>query len=292
MSRFGRVLTAMVTPFREDFTLDLDEAQRLARHLVGNGSDGLVVAGSTGESATLTHHEKVELFRAVKDAVGAGATVIAGTGTYSTADSVDLTREAEKAGADGVLVVTPYYNRPPQRGLLDHFRAVADASNLPVIVYDIPFRTGLKIDVDTLVRAAEHPNIVGVKDATNDFASATRLMARVPEGFALYSGNDDQTLAYQALGAVGVISVVSHVMGRRLQEQFAAFEAGDLATARAVQFEEARVHDALCAGNPIPIKAAVNMIGFRAGPPRPPLAPATDEEQAKVRKALETLGAL
>jgi 4-hydroxy-tetrahydrodipicolinate synthase len=169
---------------------------------------------------------------------------------------------------------------------------VADASNLPVMLYDIPFRTALKIETDTMLRAAEHPNIVAVKDASNDFGAVTQLAARMPEGFEIYSGNDDQTLAYQAIGAVGVVSVVGHVMGRKLLGQFEAFAAGELDRAREIQFLEARVHAALCASNPIPIKAAMTMLGFAVGAPRPPLRPATSEEEDAVRQALQTIGAL
>lgn len=291
-ARFGRVITAMVTPFREDGSLDIEEAQRVARHLVSHGSEGLVVAGSTGEGATLRDDEKVALFRAVVDAVSGDASVICGTGTYSTEHSVELTREAEKAGADAALVVTPYYNRPPQDSLLEHFRTVADASNLPILLYDIPLRTALKVDVDTLLRAAEHPRIVGVKDACNDISASTLLAARKPDDFEVYSGNDDQTLAYQSIGAVGVISVVSHVMGELLREQFDAFERGDMSRAREVQFIERRVHAALCTNNPIPIKAAMRTLGFAVGAPRPPLRAATPQEEESVRQALHEIGAL
>jgi 4-hydroxy-tetrahydrodipicolinate synthase len=292
MARFGRVITAMVTPFRPDGSLDPDEAQRLARHLIDNGSEGLVVCGSTGEGATLTDDEKETLFRAVIDAVAGDAKVVCGTGTYATEHSVHLTRAAEKAGADGVLVVTPYYNRPPQDSLLDHFRTVADASNLPVLLYDIPLRTTVKIEVDTMLRAAEHPNIVGVKDACNDISASTLLAAQMPDGFEIYSGNDDQTLAYQAIGAVGVISVISHVMGKQLLEQFEAFERGDIARAQEIQFLQRRVHADLLTSNPIPIKAAVEMLGFKVGAPRAPLRPATDEEKQRVKQALKEVGAL
>jgi 4-hydroxy-tetrahydrodipicolinate synthase len=292
MARFGRVITAMVTPFKQDGSLDVDEAQRLARHLIDHGSEGLVVAGSTGEGATLTDDEKSTLFRAVKDAVGTDAKVIAGTGTYATEHSVELTRAAEKAGVDGVLVVTPYYNRPPQDSLLEHFRTVADASNLPVLLYDIPVRSAIKIDVDTIVRAAEHPRIVGIKDACSDISQSTLLAARMPENFEIYSGNDDQTLAYQALGAVGVISITAHVMGELLREQFDTFERGDLARAREIQLVERRVHEALCTNNPISIKAAVNMIGFNVGAPRPPLRAANADEEKRIRQALSDIGAL
>jgi 4-hydroxy-tetrahydrodipicolinate synthase len=291
-ARFGRVITAMVTPFREDGSLNADEAQRLARHLVDHGSEGLVVAGSTGEGATLTDDEKVTLFRAVKDAVGGDASVIAGTGTYSTEHSIHLTREAEKTGVDAALVVTPYYNRPPQDSLLEHFRTVADSSNLPVLLYDIPARSAIKIDVDTIVRAAEHSNIVGIKDAGSDLAASTRMAALVGDDFEIYSGNDPETLGLQAIGAVGVISVISHVMGDLLLEQFDAFDAGNLARAREIQFLVQRLQPALLTNNPIPIKAAVRLLGFDAGSPRAPLRPASADEENRVREALGELGAL
>lgn len=290
--RFGRVITAMVTPFNQDGSLNLEEAARLAKHLVAHGSEGLVVCGSTGEGATMTDDEKIALFRTVKDAVGSEVSVIAGTGTYSTEHSVHLTREAEKAGADAALVVTPYYNRPPQDSLLDHFRTVADSSNLPILLYDIPLRSAIKIEVSTILAAAEHPNIVGIKDACCDIAASTLLAAHAPEGFEIYSGNDDQTLAYQAIGAVGVISVPAHVMGELLLEQFEAFESGNIERAREIQFLESRVHAAFCTSNPVSIKAAVNMIGFNVGAPRPPLRAATPEEEATIEAALKTVGAI
>jgi 4-hydroxy-tetrahydrodipicolinate synthase len=292
MARFGRVITAMVTPFNENGVLDYEEAQRLARHLVDHGSEGLVVMGSTGESATTTDDEKVRLYRAIVDAVGADAKVIAGTGTYSTEHSIHLTREAEKSGVDGALVVTPYYNRPPQDALVEHFKAVAESSNLPLMLYDIPIRTGTKIEVDTMLRAAEHPNIVAVKEASNDLSQATRLAALKPDDFEIYSGNDDQTLAYQAIGAVGVVSVIAHVMGDAILEQFTAFEAGNLDRAREIQFLERRVQEVLLSQNPIPIKAAMNMLGFKVGVPRPPLRPANADEEVKIREALSQIGAL
>jgi 4-hydroxy-tetrahydrodipicolinate synthase len=292
MARFGRVITAMVTPFRADGSLDVEEAQRLARHLVDHGSEGLLVSGSTGESATTTDDEKVLLFRAVKDAIGGDAQIIAGTGTYSTDHSIHLTREAEKAGVDAAFAVTPYYNRPPQDGLLEHFRAIAESSNLPVMLYDIPYRTTVKIEVDTMLRAAEHPNIVAVKDATNDLSQATRLAALKPDDFEIYSGNDDQTLAYQAIGAVGVVSVAAHVMGELLLEQFHAFESGNLARAREIQFLERGVHEVFLGQNPISIKAAMNMLGFNVGAPRLPLRAANADEEVKIREALSDIGAL
>jgi 4-hydroxy-tetrahydrodipicolinate synthase len=292
MARFGRVITAMVTPFREDGSLDYDIAQKLARHLIDHGSEGLVVAGSTGEASVLTDEEQVQLFREVKDAVGTDAVVIAGTGTNWTEHSIQLTREAEKAGADAALVVTPYYNKPPQDALLNHFRIVADSSNLPVMLYDIPGRTVTKIEVDTVLRAAEHPNIVALKDAGNDIATSTLLAAQKPDDFEIYSGDDGLTLAFLAIGAVGVISVQSHVMGDLLLEQAKAFESGDFKRAQEIQYMQRTTADALLTGNPIPIKAAVNMIGISVGAPRPPLRAATADEETKVREALATLGAL
>jgi 4-hydroxy-tetrahydrodipicolinate synthase len=292
MARFGRVLTAMVTPFAPNGELDLAEAQRLARHLVEHGSEGLVVAGSTGEGATLKDHERIELFRAVVESVGGEAKVVCGTGTYSTGHSVDLTREAEKVGADGALVVTPYYNKPPQDALIDHFATVADSSNLPVMLYDIPGRTALKIEVDTIVAAAAHPNIVAVKDSCTSISQSTLLAARKPDGFEIYSGNDDECLAYQAIGAVGVVSVQSHVMGDLIREQFDAFEAGNLDRAREIQFLVRRLHPALLHANPVSIKAALNMLGFNVGVPRPPLREANTDEKARITEALQELGAL
>ncbi len=292
MARFGRVITAMVTPFRQDGSLDLDEAQRLARYLIDHGSEGLVVAGSTGEAAVLTDEEQVSLFRAVKDAVGTDASVIAGTGTNWTEHSVSLTREAEKAGADAALVVTPYYNRPPQDALLEHFRMVADSSNLPILLYDVPGRTATKIEVDTIIRAAEHSNIVGLKDASNDIATSTLLAAQLPEGFEIYSGDDGMTLAYQAIGAVGVISVVAHVIGELILEQFEAFERGDIPRAREIAFRERRANDVLLKANPVSIKAAVKMLGFEVGAPRPPLRAATADEERNIKAVLQELGAL
>lgn len=287
-ARFGRVVTAMVTPFSDDGSVDLDEAQRVVRHLVDHGTEGIVVSGSTGEGAVLADREKADLFRAVVDAASGDAKVVAGTGTYDTHHSIELTREAEKAGVNGVLVVTPYYNKPPQDALLAHFRAVADASRLPVMLYDIPGRTATKIATDTMLRAAEHQNIVAVKQASSDFSATADFAAAKPDDFEIYSGNDDETLYLQALGAVGVVSVASHVAGERIRDQFDALERGDVGEARRIQLELLPVIRALfCASNPIPVKAAMGMLGFSVGPPRPPLRAATPEEQARVRAALE-----
>ena len=232
---FGRVLTAMVTPFTDDLALDLDAAARLAVHLVDHGSDGLVVSGTTGESPTTTDAEKVDLLRAVLDAVGDRATVVAGVGTNDTRHTVEGARAAAEAGAHGLLVVTPYYNKPPQAGLLAHFTTVADATDLPVMLYDIPGRTATKIATETLVRAAEHERIVAVKDAVGDVYEGAWVMAR--SDLAYYSGDDAANLAWLAHGAVGLVSVVSHVAGLQYRAMVEAVLEGDLTTAQRVYRE-------------------------------------------------------
>src|SRR5215207_232863 len=210
--RFGAVVTAMVTPFRDDHGLDLDAARSLAAHLYERGSDSLVIAGSTGESPTLTHREKLDLFEAVIDVAKGKGKVLCGTGTYDTAETLELSREAERLGADGLLLVTPYYNRPPQRGLLEHFKRVANAVDVPVVAYNIPGRTGIRIEHDTLLKMAEVPNIVGVKDSTGDFQAISKLISEAPADFEVYSGDDWATFGYLCLGAVGVVSVATHVV--------------------------------------------------------------------------------
>lgn len=288
---FGRVITAMATPFAEDGSLDLSRARDLAQHLIANGSDGLVVCGSTGESPTLSFDEKRDLIGAVVDAVSGRADVIAGTGTYDTRDSIDLSQMAAEQGANGLLVVTPYYNRPPQSGLLAHFRAVARATDLPVILYDIPSRTARKIEHATLLALAEEPTIVGVKDAAGDLAGTARLVAEKPARFTIWSGDDALTLPMLALGAHGVISVASHLAGARIAEMIAAFTKGDVDGAAAIQRELTPLFEVLfITSNPIPLKAALAMIGQPVGDPRLPLIPATDQERSQIRRILDQLG--
>jgi 4-hydroxy-tetrahydrodipicolinate synthase len=291
--RFGSLVTAMVTPFRDDHAVDLDRAQELARWLVTNGSDAIVVAGSTGESPTLNHREKAELFRAVADAVHGQGLMIAGVGTYSTAETLELTEAAAAAGADGLLVVTPYYNKPPQRGLTAHFTAVADAADLPVILYNIPGRTALRIEHDTLLELAHHPNVVAVKDSTGDFQSISRLIAEAPDGFDVYSGDDWATFGYVCLGAVGVVSVASHLVGPQMHQLIDLIQTGDIPAARKIHETLTPLFNALfITSNPIPVKAALQMLGRGAGPTRLPLVPATPDEEARVRAALEDAGLL
>jgi 4-hydroxy-tetrahydrodipicolinate synthase len=291
--RFGSVITAMVTPFRDDYALDVDGAQSLAAWLLDNGSDAVFVAGSTGESPTLTHSEKSDLLRAVIEAATGKGKVIAGTGTYDTAETIELTKEAERAGADAVVVVTPYYNRPPQRGLNAHFTKVADSTGLPIILYNIPSRTACLIEAETLLRLAEVDNIVAVKDSTGDFQTAGRIMKESPPDFDLYSGDDWATFPLCCMGAAGIVSVASHLVGDRIHEMVELIETGDVPSAR-------KIHDDLMplfkglfvTSNPIPVKVALEIAGRPVGPPRLPLVPATTDERAKVEQAMRDAGAI
>ncbi|MDR6507536.1 4-hydroxy-tetrahydrodipicolinate synthase [Arthrobacter oryzae] len=232
---FGTLLTAMVTPFTEDGKVDYQQAAELAVKLVDDGCDGLVVTGTTGETSTLTDEENVGMFRAVKEAVGGRAAIIAGTGTNDTAHSVHLSRRAAEVGVDGLLIVTPYYNKPSQAGVRAHFEAIASSTDVPVMLYDIPGRSSIQIAPETMIRLAEHPNIVAVKDAKADFAAATRVMAETDLLF--YSGDDGLTLQWMAMGAVGLVGVTTHVATRRFRELIDAVNANDLGTARKINFE-------------------------------------------------------
>jgi len=236
MAAPGRVITAMVTPFDDDLAVDYGRAGALAQRLVEQDSDGLLVSGSTGESPTLTRDEKIELYRAVKQAIGDKAKIIAGTGSSSTADVIELTRAAEDVGVDAALVVCPAYNKPPQEGLYRHFKAVAEATALPMIVYNIPGRSGRNIDASTIIRLAAIENIVAVKESSGDFDQMTQIAAQTPDDFVLYSGDDWATLPAMAVGAVGVISVASHVAGPQISEMVRAFQDGDAERAKALHW--------------------------------------------------------
>ncbi|MDQ4068265.1 MAG: 4-hydroxy-tetrahydrodipicolinate synthase [Actinomycetota bacterium] len=294
MARFGAVVTAMVTPFHGEGGLDLDGAAALARWLGDHGSDGLVVAGTTGEGSTLTDDEKLDLWRAVAEAVT--IPVIANTGSNDTAHSVHLTRQAASCGAAAVLAVTPYYNRPSQSGIEAHFRAVAAATDLPVLLYDIPVRSGRKISHDVMVRLAlDVPNIAGVKDAAADVAATARLLAAVPsERFEVYSGNDDHTLALVALGAVGVVGVATHWCGVEMGELIAAVGKGDLATARELneRLQESYLFETSdAAPNPIPAKAMMRTLGLAVGECRLPMGPAPEGLEDRAREVYAALHA-
>lgn len=286
----GTMLTAMITPFGADGSLDLDGAQRLAAHLVGaQGNDGLVLNGTTGESPTTTDAEKASLIRAVREAVGDGVRLIAGVGTYDTAHSVHLAREAAAAGADGLLVVSPYYNRPPQAGLLHHFRTVADATDLPVITYDIPKRTGVAIEVDTLVRLAEHPRIVANKDAKGDLEAAQWAMARCDLGW--YSGDDILNLPLLSIGANGFISVVGHLVADRIRAMGEAFHGGDVCGAIAINRALLPVYTGIFRTQGVILtKAALALQGLPAGPVRSPLVDATADQIGQLERDLREGG--
>jgi 4-hydroxy-tetrahydrodipicolinate synthase len=284
----GRVLTAIVTPFREDGAVDFESFQRLARNLVENGSDGVVVAGTTGESPTLSDGERLDLFRAAVEAVGADATVVAGTGTYSTAHSIHLTEQAHELGVDGLLVVTPYYNKPPQRGIVAHFEAIAEASDKPIVVYNIPSRSVINIEPETISRLAEIETVHAVKQAHDDLDEARHIVA---SGLTLYAGDDNLIQPFLELGGIGGICVHTHVVGPQVAEQVQAMHAGDTERAREIDRALAPAYELLkVVANPIAIKAALNLLGHDVGGHRLPLVPATPEELAQVRGCLDRLG--
>jgi 4-hydroxy-tetrahydrodipicolinate synthase len=286
---FGRALTAMVTPFTADGSLDLEGAQRLAAHLVDAGNDGLVVNGTTGESPTTTDAEKSALVRAVVEAVGERAHVVAGVGTNDTRHSIELAHQAEQAGAGGLLVVTPYYNKPPQEGLRRHFTAVADATGLPVMLYDIPGRSGVPIDTETLVRLGEHPRIVANKDAKGDLGAAGWAISR--SGLAWYSGDDMLNLPLLSIGAVGYVSVVGHVVSAELRDMLDAHLAGDVAKAAEMHQRLLPVFTGMFrTQGVITTKAALSLQGLPAGPLRLPLVEATDAEVEQLKKDLTAGG--
>jgi len=273
MARFGKVLTAMVTPFDKSGDLDLDVAADLAKWLLDNGNDGLVVAGTTGESPTLTHDEQTELVATVVDTVD--APVIAGAGSNDTKAAIELTKKADKAGASAILSVTPYYNRPPQAGLLDHFRAIADATDLPIILYDIPSRSGRKIETETLLDLAHTvENVVALKDAAGDPSETAYFLSQAPEGFEVYSGDDSLTLPLMAIGAVGVVGVATHWTGIEHQKMMSAIENGELEEAQRInaQLQKSFLYESSPeAPNPIPAKVMMELIGFSVGKGRPPM---------------------
>jgi 4-hydroxy-tetrahydrodipicolinate synthase len=287
----GSVITAMVTPFRSDGTVDFEQFRELASFLVENGSDGLVVSGTTGESPTLRDEEKLELFQAAVETVGDRATVIAGTGTYDTGHSVHLTREATKLGVDGILVVTPYYNKPPQRAIVRHFEELATATDLPVVAYNIPGRVVVNIEPATIARLAEIENVVAVKQALGDPEQA-RFIAEETR-LDLYSGDDPNTLAFLELGGVGVVSVTAHLWGLQIAEMIRRHRAGDVEGARAVHEELRPSYDLLrIQVNPIPIKAALNLTGHEVGGHRLPMVEPDEDELAQIRACLERSGLL
>jgi 4-hydroxy-tetrahydrodipicolinate synthase len=287
----GEVLTAVVTPFDSDGRIDFDRFRELADHLVEHGSDGLVVAGTTGESPTLTDAERLELFRVAVDTLRGRATVVAGTGTYSTAHSVHLTRAAHELGVDGFLVVTPYYSKPPPRGTVEHFKAIADQSDKPIVVYNIPSRVVVNLEPETIQALAEIPSVRAVKQAHDDLAQARKIVETTD--LDLYAGDDNLVHPFLQLGGVGGVCVHTHVVGPQVKRMIRAFREGDVETARRIDDELAPAYELLrVQTNPIAVKAALNLLGHRVGGLRLPLVAANDDEVARVRACLERLGVL
>jgi len=286
----GEVLTATVTPFDADGAVDYERYRELCAFLVENGSDGVVVSGTTGESPTLSDHERVELLRVAIDAIGDRATVLAGTGTNSTTHSIHLTEQAHEAGAHGFLVVTPYYNKPPPRGIVEHFKAVAAASDRPVMVYNIPSRVVINIEPETMARLAEIPNVSSVKQANDDLEQARRI---VELGLDLYAGDDNIVYPFLELGGKGGVCVHTHVVGPQVKEMVRRFRDGDAEGARRIHEELAPAYELLgVTTGPIQIKAALNLLGQDVGGLRLPLVEASEEELAQIRDCLERLGVL
>ena len=296
--RFGEVLTAMVTPFASDGSSDVAAARRLAVYLIEHGSDGLVLAGTTGESPTLSHDEKLALFEGVLEEVGDRAKIIAGTGSSNTAETIELTKEAAALGVDACLVVTPYYSKPPQNGLLAHYRAIADAVDVPLVLYDVPPRTSRRIERPTVVELAGIPNIVADKDAVGDPSETAKLRAELDAAghtdFDLYSGDDVMLLPQMAAGCVGVVSVCSHVIGPQIKQIFSAWNDGKIDEAQRIFAQHLELISVLMGvtTSPIPVKYAIGLLGLEVGEPRLPLVPPTDDEARTIRSAMEKIGLL
>jgi len=288
--QFGRLVTAMITPFTPDGAVDWRRVTELVEHLIRTGTETLVVAGTTGESPTLTHEEKLELFRRVSRQADGRVKVIAGTGSNNTEASIRLTKEAEEAGVDGVMLVGPYYNKPSQEGLFRHFQAIAEATSLPVMLYDVPGRTGMNISVDTMVRLAEMDNVVAIKEASGDLSQVTELTSRVPDRVAVYSGDDKLLLPVLAVGGVGVVSVASHLVGSQLREMMDAFFAGDVRRAARIHQEYHPLFEGLfITSNPVPVKYALHVKGLCDPTVRLPLVPPTEEERRRIEDLLRRL---
>ena len=291
MVEFGKALTAMVTPFNQQGEVDYQAAKELALRLVENGSDGLVISGTTGESPTLTTEEKLALYTTVVEAVGGKATVIAGTGSNDTKKSVELTKEAERTGVDGILAVAPYYNKPPQEGIFRHFKTIAESTALPVMVYNIPGRTGINITPSTMRRLAEVKNIVALKESAGDLNQAAEMVRVLPKDFLVYSGDDSLTLPMLSVGATGVVSVASHLVGRRMKTMIDEYCQGDVAKAAEIHNELLPLFKVLfITTNPIMVKAALNLLGIEVGTTRLPLVEPDESELDKLKDVLRQIG--
>ncbi|MBM7623454.1 4-hydroxy-tetrahydrodipicolinate synthase [Sporohalobacter salinus] len=286
MTDLGEVITAMVTPFNDNLEVNYEAAAELANYLVDNGSDGILLLGTTGEVPTLSKDEKVELIEVVKEEVGDRAKVIAGTGSYSTQASIEMTKTATELGVDGIMLVTPYYNKPPQDGLYRHFKQVAEVTDLPVILYNVPSRTSKNIKPEIVARLAEEDNIVAIKEASGDVEQAATIHRLTDDNFSIYSGDDGLTLPILSIGGKGVISVASHLVGSQIKEMIQYYKSGQVQKSVQLNVELGDIFDKIfMTTNPIPVKKAVNLIGYEVGPVRPPLVDATQQQE----KALESL---
>ncbi|MFE4038616.1 MULTISPECIES: 4-hydroxy-tetrahydrodipicolinate synthase [Priestia] len=288
---FGQVLTAMVTPFDQNGEIDFNATKMLVEHLITNGTDSLVVAGTTGESPTLTTEEKIKLFQCVVEAAGGRVHVIAGTGSNNTQASISLTKLAEETGVDGIMLVAPYYNKPSQEGLYQHFKTIAQSTSLPVMLYNIPGRSVVNISVETIVRLSEIPNVVSIKEASGNLDAMAEIISKTPSDFTLYSGDDGLTIPVLAIGGAGVISVASHIIGNDMQEMINAFKNGDVQKAAATHRNLLPIMRALfIAPSPSPVKAALNLNGIQVGGVRLPMVPLSNKEQSALEEVLQTSG--
>ncbi len=290
---FGRIITAMITPFKEDGEINYDKAAELADFLSENGSDAIVLGGTTGESPTLSDDEKLNLFSRIKKTIGGKIKIIAGTGSNSTEHSIFLTKEAEKCGVDGIMLVVPYYNKPSQEGLYRHFAAIAESTELPVMLYNIPGRSAVNMTAETTLRLAQIPNIRAVKEASGNLEQIAAICSGAPEGFAVYSGDDSMTLPIMSIGGSGVVSVASHIAGREIKQMVLEFQSGNYREALRIHHRLLPLFKVLfITSNPSPVKGALKLLGNDAGPLRLPLVELTADEQATVRKVLQNLNYL
>lgn len=288
MDKLGRLLTAMVTPFDSQGKVDYQQARNLAQALLNSGSDGLLLSGTTGESPTLNFEEKLHLFTEVKSAIANRGTIVAGTGTYNTRESQELTKEAEKVGVDACVLVVPYYNRPPQQGLFEHFNAIAQATTLPCILYNVPSRTGTNLAADTVIKLSQIDNIIGVKEASGNLRQIAEIIQGAKGNFLVYSGNDGDTLPILTLGGYGVISVASHLVGIQIKDMMEKFLNGETQEAASVHRHLLPLIKALfIVTNPVPVKYALNYLGFPVGKPRLPLIEPDEKSAEIVRAALK-----
>jgi len=288
MKELGRLMTAMVTPFDDKGAVDYEQAKKLANALIDSGSEGLIVVGTTGESPTLIREEELKLFSEVKSAVGDRGAVVAGTGSNSTAEAVEATKQAEKTGVDACLLVVPYYNKPTQEGLYRHFKTIAGSTSLPCILYNVPSRTVTSLSVDTIVRLSQIDNIIGVKEASGSMDQVSHTISRARQGFRVWSGNDTDTLNILALGGYGIISVASHLVGKQISEMIYSFVDGKTDRAAEIHRHLLPLVNALfIVSNPIPVKYAVNQVGFRVGNTRLPLCEPDDKTAAQIKDVLK-----